>query len=56
MDKYTTTEIISKIDPKDAEILGKEQTKIVISNDSYAVTEALNTLILILNKSKWAGL
>jgi hypothetical protein len=42
MEKYTTQDIISK------DTTNKEKEKVVISNDSYAVTEALNSLINVL--------
>ena len=44
MDKYTTAELISKIDPKNTQELAQENKKMVISNDTYAIVEALQLL------------
>jgi hypothetical protein len=44
MDKYTTTEIKSKIDQKDIILVANEDKKVLISNGEYALVEALNNL------------
>ena len=44
MDKYTTAELISKIDPKETAKLAEEQSKIIISNDTFALIETLQAL------------
>jgi len=43
MDKYTTVDLKSKD-------LEKEKDKIIISNESYALTEAINKLTSIMFK------
>lgn len=44
MDCYTTNDLKAKIDKNDAEKLAKEEAKVVISNDTYAIVEAINSL------------
>jgi hypothetical protein len=48
MEKYTTTEIISKIDIKNTAALELETKKITISNDAYALAEAIENLVNVL--------
>jgi hypothetical protein len=52
MDKYTTQAKIDalKADPKQAENLAIEEKKTIISNDYYALTEAINFLVEAINK------
>ena len=49
MEKYTTAEKIDKL-KDDVKLQNEEKAKTIINNEAYALTEAINNLIISINK------